>query len=264
MRSGRTQSRTKAAVGNPLDATALEAVDRFVRVLGRCGCAAPDILAAFAAACERLPTPKMPVRSGPQREISNAPHILTLWFSDALYVDRTGAPIALPLRGPAPSLEALVERVDSALKVEEAAGYLLRSRTVIRRGARYVPRRRALSLRGAQGAVVFRNLRSLVGLLRTLENNLQPKRTTRSWFEYSAENHAFPASARVAFDERLDELAMKFLQTLDADMHRRESERSPSEKTVHVGVGVYRFEDTEPLRAAPPGRRRGGQRRRVR
>ena len=253
-------ARPDVMTGTPLDGTALEAVDRFVRVLGRCGCTAPDILAAFTDACARLPQPKVSARGSAQGEISDAPHILTLWFSDASYLDRKGAPIAVPLKGPAPSLQALIARVDRTLAIEEAAKYLLRTRAIARQGKRYVPRRRALSLRGARGAVVFRNLRSLVGLLRTLENNLQPKKRTRGWFEYSAENHAFPVRARAAFDGRLDDLAMKFLQTLDADMLRRERERRPRDRTVRIGVGVYRYEDSDPPKLSTPGLR--GKRRR--
>jgi hypothetical protein len=255
----RAAARSHASGGLPLDATALEAVDRFVRVLARCGCSASDILQAFRDACERLPkkNPATPLKA--QRELSNASHILTVWFSDTLYLDRAGKPIWLPVRGAAPSLEALVARVDPTLDVEDLVRYLRRTKVLKRNGARYAPRRRILSLRGAQGPEVFRNLRSLVGLLRTLEHNMQPKRATRSWFEYWAENPAFPVRGRAAFDTRLDDLGMKFLHAIDADMHRREVERAPGERTVRMGVGVYRFEDDgtgEPAPALNGGRRR--------
>lgn len=254
-----TTAGSRASSGLPLDATALEAVDRFVRVLARCGCSAADILQAFREACERLPKEKPATRGGAQRELSNASHILTVWFSDTLYLDRAGKPIGLPVRGAAPSLEALVTRVDPTLDVDDLVRYLRRIKALKREGARYTPRRRILSLRGAQGPEVFRNLRSLVGLLRTLEHNMQPKRATRSWFEYWAENPAFPARARAAFDTRLDDLGMKFLHAIDTDMHRREVERAPGERTVRMGVGVYRFEDdgsSEPAPALKGGRRR--------
>ncbi|HVZ31535.1 MAG TPA: hypothetical protein VG963_03870, partial [Polyangiaceae bacterium] len=165
----------------------------------------------------------------------------------------------LPMRGAAPSLEALVARVDPTLDVEDLVRYLRRTKALKREGALYTPRKRILSLRGARGPEVFRNLRSLVGLLRTLEHNMQPKRDTRSWFEYWAENPMFPTRARAAFDARLDDLGMKFLHTIDTDMHRRERERAPGERTVRIGVGVYRFEDdasSEPAPARKKGRRR--------
>lgn len=241
--------------GLPLDATALEAVDRFVRILARCGCSGSDILKAFSDACARLPKKAPAAPSKAQRELSNASHILTVWFSDAAYLDRKGNPISLSLRGAAPSLEALVKRVDPTLDVNDLVRYLNRTKALKRDQGRYAPQRRILSLRGAQGPEVFRNLRSLVGLLRTLEHNMQPKRVTRSWFEYWAENPAFPVSARAAFDTRLDDLGMKFLQRIDTDMHRRELERAPGERTVRMGVGVYRFEDADPMGPAPAPKR---------
>jgi hypothetical protein len=112
---------------------------------------------------------------------------------------------------------------------------------------------------------VFRNLRSLVGLLRTLEHNMRPKRSARSWFEYFAENPAFPVRARGAFDTQLDDRGMKFLHGVDTYMHRRELERAPGERTVRMVVGMYRFEDdgaSDPAPASGKGRRRRRTRRR--
>jgi hypothetical protein len=260
MTGKRALARPSNFSGLPLDATALEAVDGFVRILARCGCSAVDILQAFRDACERLPKKNPATLPKAQRELSNASHILTVWFSDTLYLDRAGKPIWLPVRGAAPSLEALVARVDPTLDVEDLVRYLRRTKALRRDGTRYAPRRRILSLRGAQGPEVFRNLRSLVGLLRTLEHNMQPKRATRSWFEYWAENPAFPLRARAAFDTRLDDLGMKFLHAIDTDMHRRERERAPGERTVRIGVGVYRFEDDGSGGPAPAQNRarRGG------
>ena len=54
-----------------------------------------------------------------------------------------------------------------------------------------------------------------------------------------------------AFDTRLDDLGMKFLHAIDTDMHRREMERAPGERTVRMGVGVYRFEDDGTIEPAP-------------
>lgn len=262
----RTSVRPRTPAGTPLDVTALEAVDRFARVLARCGCSASDILEAFREACDRLPRTNPAAPRQAQRELSVAPHILTVWFSDALYLDRSGRPIRLRARGAAPSLEALIHRVDPTLRVADVLRYLKRTNALIRHGALYAPRRRTLSLRGHQ-PVSFRNLRSLVGLLRNLDHNLQPKRAARGWFEYSAENPLFPARARAALDTRLDDVGMKFLHEIDTYMHRREVERAPGERTVRMSVGVYRFEDDGTEEPAPaqkrgrrgrrPGRRKG-------
>lgn len=235
----------RTAHGVPLDATALEAVERFVRVLARCGCSPRDIARAFLQACDRIPKRLVHRDGRASRELSDASHILTVWFSDPLYLDRQGTPMRLPLQGNAPSLQALVGRIDPRLSVVDVLRYLLRMKAVRRIGTRYAPRSRALSLRGSRGPASFRNLRSLVGILRTLEHNMKPKSQVSSWFEYFAENPQFPSNARKAFDASLDRLGMEFLHAIDADMHRRESKARPGEPRIRMGVGIYRFEDDE-------------------
>ncbi|MEP7245432.1 MAG: DUF6502 family protein [Gammaproteobacteria bacterium] len=242
---GVRKRRARAAAGLPLDATALEAIERFTRVLARCGSSPSEISAAVSAACERIPKTVTPNGTDADRELANASHILTVWFSEPLYLGRDGAPLPLPVRGPAPSFESLVHRVDRSLAIDQVLKYLNRTHVLRRVGTRYAPRQRALSLRGSQGPTHFRSLRGLLGMLRTLEHNLLPKSATGSWFEYFAENPRFPVRALAAFDQRMDRHGMKFLQALDFDMHRRESGRREGEPTVRLGIGVYRFEDAE-------------------
>lgn len=229
----------------------MEAIERFTRVLAQCGGSPEEIAAALSSACRRIPKGYAAASHRAAREMNDASHVLTVWFSDPLYVDRDGSPIRLPVRGPAPSLEALLQRVDRSLNVDELLTYLVRTHAVKQLGTRYVPKSRALSLRGVVGL----SLRGLVGMLRTLEHNLRPKDQVRSWFEYVAENPRFPARARAAFDARLDRLGMEFLHGLDADMHRRESALKPGERTVRIGVGMYRFEDEPEVRSSIPPRR---------
>jgi hypothetical protein len=242
---------------------ALEGIDRFVRVYAACGASPSELIEAITRACQRNRKRFSRPTSNTRRELSDAAHLLTVWSLDPLYLDRDGAPIQLPARGPAPSLEALTRKVHRSLSVDELLPYLLRAGAVRRVGSRYIPRSEALSLRGARGPDRFRNIRALVCMLRTLEHNLQPKSEVRSWFEYIAENPRFPVRARADFDTRLDRAGMRFLHALDADMHRRERARRSGEPTGRIGVGVYRFEE-DPVEEAskrPRPRRTGTQRR---
>jgi uncharacterized protein DUF6502 len=225
-----------------LDARALEAVALFVRVLARCGCTPEDIAYEVAKACRQVPRSWAPKAMAALREMDDASHVLTLWFSDPAYLDSKGNPVALPLRGAGGSLEALARRVDEKLEAREVLRYLSRRGALRRTGVRYVPRERVLSLRGAGGPDNFRHLRGLLGMLRTLAHNGQPKRRVPGWFEVFAENPRFPVSARAGFDKRLRASGNKFLYQMDSDMHRRERARKKGERTVRIGVGVYRFE----------------------
>jgi hypothetical protein len=241
-----------------LDAAALEVVGRFVRVLGRCGYHPEAIEREVAAACRKIP--KSWARSFPAtlREMRDASHVLTLWFSDPAFLDAAGNPRALPLRGARASLEDLVRRVDRRISPGELLSYLLRMRALRVVHSRYVPRDRVLSLRGAGGPYNLRGLRGLLGMLRTLEHNGLPKSRASGWFEAVAENPRFPVSCLLAFEKRLRRAGNRVLLQLDADMHRREIARRPNERTIRLGVGMYKFEyESDPFDPRPRARRKG-------
>ena len=229
-----------------LDGTVLEAVDAFVRVLARCGCAPHDIAAAAAQACARLPHALLARARRARQEMTDASHILTVWFSDPLYLDPSGAPLRLPVSGAGPSVEALVGRVDRSLDVQDVLRYLLRTQSVRRFGSLYAPRRRDLSVRGMGGPHDFLSLRGLVHMLRTLEYNSSVTGSARCRFNYVAENPRVPARARAAVAAYVNRLGLEFMHAADAQMHRYELERRPGERTLRMGVGVFRFEDDGP------------------
>ncbi len=249
-----TGRRIRRAPSSPLDPRPREAVERFVRVLARCGVTSEEIHREMARACRRVPKSWAPKAVAAQREVDDAAHVLTLWFSDPAYLDPTGNPLPLPLRGATASLETLTRQVDRKLEATEVLRYLLRHGSLRRIGKRYVPRDRMLFLSG--GTADFQRLRSLLGMLRSLEHNRQPKKRRSGWFEAFAENPRFPVSARAGFDQRLRVRANKLLQHLDVDMHRQEKARKSGEPTIRIGVGIYRFEDAASPRLDAAARRK--------
>jgi hypothetical protein len=236
-----------------LDSRIREAVEHFVKVLARCGAAPDEIRDEIARACRGIPK-SWAVRG--RREVEEAAHVLTLWFSNPLYLDAHGNPTPIPLRGAARSVESLVHELDSKVDAQKVVRYLLRHGSLRRVGKRYVPQNRMIFLRGAKGPDNFQRLRSLLGMLRSLEHNRKSKKRAEGWFEAFAENPRFPISARAGFDSRLRQRANKMLQQLDTEMHRRERTRKRKEPTVRIGVGIYRFEETGPSRMNPVTRRR--------
>ena len=218
-------------------------MERFVRVLIRRGVAQGRIRRAFRRAWLHVPKYAAEHNRRASAELIDVGHVLTLWFGDPFYVDARGDPLPLPLRGPAPSLASLVQHVDPTLNVTQVLKCLLRADAVRRRGSRYSPRSRAVAFRGTGAPLHARNLRALLGLLRTIEHNLGPKDKVTAWFEYVAENPRFPVSAREAFDVGLREDAMTFLRNQDSRMLNHERKLKPGESTVRMGVGVFRFEE---------------------
>jgi Family of unknown function (DUF6502) len=250
---------TGPARASSLSSTSLEAVGRFVRILARCGATSQDIVRAVRTAADRIPAGWAVRAREATREIHDAAHVLTLWFSEVGFLDAAGKPVSLPLEGASRSFTTLVRSVDKRLDPQEVLAYLLRSGAVRRQGQRYVPRARVLVLRGTQGPDYFHTLTVLTHMLGTLEHNVLPKRVVRGWFEYSAENPRFPARARGELDERVKRLGAEVLSRLDAYMRRREVTRRPGEPTLRVGVGMHLWESNrEPLReyrAVRPGAR---------
>jgi hypothetical protein len=239
------QSQAKSnGPSNSLDATVNEAIERFVRVLVRRGVSGRTIQGAFRRAWLRVPRAAAAEKHRrASRELIDVGHVLTLWFGDPIYVDARGDPLPLRLRSPAPSLASLIERVDPGLDPKQVLKTLIRAHAVRRMGSRFAPRSRAVAFRGTGAPLHARNLRALLGLLRTLEHNIEPKGKVPPWFEYVAENPRFPVSAREPYDARLREDAMTFLRNQDSRMLNHQRSAEPGEPTVRMGVGVFRFEE---------------------
>ena len=253
-RTGRHEPRKSKGTANSLDAIVDEAMERVVRVLIRRGVSERSVRCAFRRAWLRVPKDAAERNRRASRELIDVGHVLTLWFGDPLYVDACGDPLPLPLRGPAPSLASLVQHVDPTLNVTQVLKCLIRADAVRRNGSRYSPRSRAVAFRGTGAPLHARNLRALLGMLRTLEHNIEPKDKVAPWFEYVAENPRFPVSAREPYDVGLREDAMTFLRNQDSRMLNHQRKAKPGEPTVRMGVGVYRFEE-EVLPESPARRR---------
>ena len=243
-------------VPNRLDGRAIEAINHFVRLLAQCGCEGDAVLEQVQRACTQVPRRLAREARAAPREISDATHVLTVWFSDPAYLDDRGTPRPLPLRGAGRSLERLVSSIDRGLDASEVLAYLLKGRALRRLGARYVPRGRVLSLRGIRGPNEFRNLRGLLAMLRTLEHNSQPRRHTPSWFEFCAENPRIPKRACARYDEFVSVRAMRFLYDVDSELRRLELTCKPGEPTVRLGTGVYRFEEDLSGKVSSPNPKR--------
>ena len=229
-------------------------MERFVRVLIRRGVSQRAVQRSFRRAWLSVPRDAAEHNRRASRELIDVGHVLTLWFGDPFYVDARGDPLPLPLRGPAPSLSCLIQHVDAKLDPKQVLKTLIRADAVRSTGSRYLPHSRAVAFRGTGAPLHARNLRALLGMLRTLEHNIEPKDKVAPWFEYVAENPRFPVSAREPFDVGLREDAMTFLRNQDSRMLSHQRKAKPGEPTVRMGVGVYRFEE-EVLPESPATRR---------
>ena len=255
-RGAALRSRAKRSNGSPLDPTAHEAIECFARLMVHCGFDTTAIGEAFELALaasrnEFLPPPK------DVREFHDASHLVTLWRTSPDYVDELGSPLALPMRGSGRSLESLARLVDRKLDPEEALRYLTHTHTVRKVRGRYVLSRRWVMLRGVSGAAHSHAMRVLVGKLRTVEHNLMAESDAHSWFDFTTENARFPVSQLQALDKLLRRAGLGWMHKLDRFMRHRELNRKPTEPTVWVGIGMYRFQHNTSPAFAPPAAGKG-------
>ncbi len=242
---------------------ALEAIERFARVLALTGMSREEMAYAFHEACARVPQSRLKEGQVLERELVDAAHILTLWLSDPNYLNQDGEPLRIRLRGEQPSLEALIKRANPELELERVVKFLVRTGSVTKVGQRYAVRKRNVSFSSDPELSYANGLQAVLGLLRTIENNAPPRKNRRLWFENNAGNPRFPARLREEFDAKLRRLGMDFLKRLDADMQRAEQSRQPREPTVRMRVGLYQYEvDSHrpsfraPRESSPGSRRR--------
>jgi hypothetical protein len=218
-----------------------------------------EIVGAVREACEQIPASWAAKARRLKQEIPQASHVLTVWFSDAAYLDADGKPRPLPLEGGAISVASLVRSVDREVDPREVLAYLVRTGAVRRKGKHYVPRTRAVVLRGVRGPDYFHTLHVLTHFLGTLEHNLQPRRTVRGRFERYVANPHFPVSQLEPLYTFLERQGEEVLPRVDLYMHQRERLCQPGERTVRIGFGIYIFEDPvspsadAPEDAAGPG-----------
>jgi hypothetical protein len=256
-KSARTIDRRARSRPSSLSDPAREALGYVVQILAHCGSKPQDIVTGVLEECKEIPRHwaaearrAEEVHRAP-REISDVSHVLTVWFSEAAYLDANGRPRPLPLKGASTSVATLVRSVDRKLDPQEVLTYLVRTRAVRREGRRYVPRKRFLRLRGTQG--YFHTLRTLNNMLGTIQHNLHHKRTEPALFEYSAENARYPVSKLPQLDEYTRGLGGETLSRFDLYLRQRETTRRPAEPTVRVGLGFYVWRDAVCL--ASQGRR---------
>jgi len=234
----------------------VDAIGRFVRILARCGARAPDIVRAVRLAAAEIPDSWSARATRVTREIEYAPHTLTLWHTEAEYLDPLGKHRPLPLEGASRSFAALVRRVDPRFDPREVLEYLVRGGAIRRVGRQYIPRRWGLFIRGARGPDYFHTQRLLTNMLSTFEHNLEVKPPAPGWFAYMTENRQFPVRERKALDRYVAMLGKEFVFRLDAYMHRREVSRRPGEPTLGVGVGINLWEEDAKGSKQRKGRRR--------
>ena len=225
------------AARRSLDTFAQETIDLFTRVMIRAGYLPTTVAKGVQAAAARVPKTVRPDTQGSRPDLADAGHILTLWAQDPDYLLPNGALRAIPARGPAPSIEALVSRVSPRLTFAEGWSQLARTSTLQAVGKRYVPRDEAIIYLGDRQLLAANTLRFLNACLQNLEHNLQ-KGASEPWYLRSAQHADFPSDAVEGYLQESIQRGMQFLRAEDTVMLRvaKTRPRTPERRRVSVNL----------------------------
>jgi len=228
----------------------LELLTLMARVLTLTGHSPGKLARQFQSICRRLKEPEHPCDPFSLHAVWDLPHVMARWHSDPQYLDSRGAPLALPLKGPGPSITSLIERVLPHADTEAVVEALRQVDAIRRKGGRYRPTARQLAFQHQRVIGWLHGLTMLLGLLRTVEHNIaRPEGATL--LERAAINPRFPVQYLPEMHQRFKDRAGTFLWQADGEMRKHEKPSDPGH-TVRLGVGVFAFED--PLTTGRAGR----------
>jgi hypothetical protein len=172
--------------------------------------------------------------------------VLDAWHRDRRYLNARAMPKAVPLLGPAPSVEAIVRsqrlRKDSA----EIARRLKTLRLVVPSGRRrlYKPASDVAVISAQEPLVLQYTARALSTLLETVGRNVSSKRSLEPLIERIAEVPDLPRKYVDAFQRFTQAQGKTFLRTINDWLESRCARRSPREgvsTTVRAGVHTYAY-----------------------
>jgi hypothetical protein len=217
---------------------ALQILEKLMRSFDRGGYSVEDVARQCRILARNFGSHRQRGRNG--AGLSRDPwfQILGLWARDPDYVDSEGRPLALRLRGAAPSIEALLKEVGSKMSSDEACNQLISTGAARKEGTRLVAIEHAPIVfppgSAEQSAYHLQFLHS--ALLNIEHNAASPQEAL--WVERQAICHNFPASALSAYCVAMTKRAQNFLESEDATMHRiasfTPSNDQPVQATVHI------------------------------
>ncbi len=216
----------------------LEILWLLMRALRRSGLSMEDVSRQLIALEKRMSRSSTPKARHSTAEPDDWVQIMTLWSMDPVYVDEDGRPVPLRLRGPAPSIEALLQRVGSALTVEEVCTQLISTGAAKRvRGCLHAIAHAPIVFPRGSAEQSAHHLDLLHWVLLNIEHNAAAP-DGALWVERQSICHNFPQAALSAYSSATQDRVQAFLAKEDANMHRIASFTPSNGHTVRATVQV--------------------------
>ena len=225
---------------------ARECLSRLARILVHSGHSPKRLWRDFRDICSELKEPAQPWDPAQLTFYYDLPHIIAYWHSEPVYMDGKGNPVALPLRGRAPSLSSLIARVLPGEDPASVVECLLSAKIVRHRMGLYTPTKRSFVYPKAAARV--HGMNAFLGMLRTVDHNVTGKGPRL--YERAAMNPSVPVSALPAFYAWVEQFGDRFLEGADNFLQNREAEEKSGPR-VRVGVDVCAFAGPSDTRVRP-------------
>lgn len=187
-----------------------------------------------------------------------APNVLNRWHKNLRLLDDMGQPKPLPLRGPAPSVEALIRAEKPRDSIDAVIKFLQKARLIRRRGGGWVPPVAQVIMTDINPAVAEHSTLTLVRFLETINHNLSHGNPAARLIERSVFQADFPPEALAQFRQFVHDHGADFLTTLDNWMVSRAARASRGTATTSrsrvpasapgpdVGVHLFAWVQTPP------------------
>ncbi len=186
-----------------------------------------------------------------------APNILYRWHKNLRMLDDLGNPKPLPLRGAAPSVEALIRAEKPRDSIEAVIKFLQKARLIRRRGKGWAPPAAEVIMNSINPAVVEHSTRTVLRFLETINHNLRHEVPAARLIERSVVAADFlPPEAMAEFRAFVHDHGAEFLTTVDNWMGSRAARFAPAAATgrrsraraanPEVGVHLFAWVQTPP------------------
>lgn len=190
--------------------------------------------------------------------ISTASRVLDAWHRNRRYLDKEAEPRAIPLLGPAPSVEALVRMERSGCNPAAFARRLRSLGLLLRSGrGRYKPAMRVALLGEPNPLLQQYVARSSAALLRTIRHNVSRPALSERLIERFTEVPDLPAKYARAFRKFSHEQGLVLLNTLNDWLEARRSRNLATFRgqSVRAGLHMYAYLDRSPTGTGGKARR---------
>ncbi len=174
-------------------------------------------------------------------ELATLSLVLDAWHRDRRYLTGAGKPKAVPLRGPAPSVEALVRQEGPQCDATELVYRILSLRLIVpcSSGNRYRPTGDAALVSVCGPTILQYAARCVVSLLATVEDNLRGAASVPPLLERFAEVPDLPAECIESFRQFSRFQGAIFTRTINDWLQTRRARSSADDSRKHVRAGVH-------------------------